>query len=1630
MLSQLPLFRTLQGEYVAIADCRAFTVRKQQQQQEAAVSTASASSGFSAFSFGSAAAASAAADSADNSAVSASRPSSSSEEASVSPQAARVLRSIASLSCVGALLEASGVQASLGSSSLGLGRRLVDTSVGAGASGLSGGAAVASVAASSQAAGTARDCFLQDRPEFAGLYRDLGIAELTDLQLLQRYVLPKFLTLPEEGQLQLLERIRDGWGALRTLKELRKAMQELQWLPVHSPLLAVAAELRSRASSTAEAGTSAGEASNPFLTSLEVAGHGLALTERQKELAAFASAQRVAPQHTVHPQHLLLRCVKALLEKELQQEDSAVLLDILPKEGENGRSSKAHLLHSIFAAGGWAEDQTVRPVAAAVASAAAPASSSADSSVALPAEPFASSPSWLPFLLDLGMQTSLHEKAVLQLLELAAVRRQPSGQVPDKGWAVVAFCLLQAAWHGEALPAASTSSSTLGVPAAMLRSQLLSLQQTAGEESSGSSWTSRAAAALSAAATAGVSAAAGASADAADLETMLAKASQQAARPYMVSSAGARALADIHAVPVYRPDWEGRVYAPSVSELEGVTAGVQAGHGRQQGGSAASLSALTSAAAGADPAEDALRMVRYRDVCLPSDVHLCWTVLPQVPEALLPAPSSQLEDTAGGGAGASGGAALPVSGGGAAGSQAAAASSGSATAAPTAAPSSSGSGRSSALSCLVISSPPFKSSILQHINVITTARGAPLAPLQRALEASVHASCLPLSLQSWAFRDSPLRVFSSIFRYLSSGSSSGSGSTGAGPSGAESAAVTSSAAPGAGIGAGGAAGGGWRSLSAAEKAWLMSRCLVPSGSSLYPPSRVFLRMSESLSPLAEEVPRALGAFDALLKQLGVEEAPKQRHYLQFLRELGVACTAAAHSSAQMHSLQHQQLLQHIALNPNELAAVHKILLALARGDAGSAAQTLSSRAMEDLYLPDFRGLLLPAGLVVFNDLPWFAEELSSQLQAADRLAHAAAAEGMDKRLHAQPMLTLLHPAVSAEVQERLGLRKLSQCVEERLIVDATAATAGSAGASATAFSSSSSIETALDAGSIALQGRLRSLLSSPSERSLLLTALLGSEALAACFTASMANGTGLQDMLSGKIAVDVLLAEQLTTQWFLLPTSTPSPVSLSNSTSNSSGRGGSSAAPLQPPQAALWHLQEMEAEQGQPGRALQLLISKQSLQQLQGLDIAAVFVLAMEAMLQRMKVHVPKDRLLAAAAFVRSLLPASENIAGEIGTVQQSSHSAELSQKLLAIGKALRFPASSFLAPELEGASTAAGSAASSGGSSLAKAAAAATPGLPITAEDRAICRPGLLREFRQGELVAIVNPWQRDSAMAAAADLIEAGASAEVLAAADAAATALFYGSVLSSQQDDASGTSVLQVLCPSSSSVAAGSAAASPSPVVRVLSSDAYYFLPSADALAQVCVRLGTMHRLTDRQADDSAAAAGGAAAGAALLSVTETAPAPAGAAVAAVPASGVASGAAPTTADTAGASTAAANSAESAEIVSAVSRLLQRAGVSMSQAESSNLQQSLQLQWKVQQQEQELQALQSQLAATQRELDAEKAQLTCNICMSEKVTRVLVPCGHCLCAACLEKLVSTTGKCVFDRSPLRAAVPLYLN
>jgi len=74
-------------------------------------------------------------------------------------------------------------------------------------------------------------------------------------------------------------------------------------------------------------------------------------------------------------------------------------------------------------------------------------------------------------------------------------------------------------------------------------------------------------------------------------------------------------------------------------------------------------------------------------------------------------------------------------------------------------------------------------------------------------------------------------------------------------------------------------------------------------------------------------------------------------------------------------------------------------------------------------------------------------------------------------------------------------------------------------------------------------------------------------------------------------------------------------------------------------------------------------------------------------------------------------------------------------------------------------------------------------------------------------------------------------------------------------------------------------------------------------------------------------------------------------------------------------------------------------------------------------------ELGAERAQLGEAREALHAASAAHHCQVCFTNDVTHVLVPCGHTICAPCLGQL-QPRNKCPWCRNVTQASVRFYLS
>lgn len=178
----------------------------------------------------------------------------------------------------------------------------------------------------------------------------------------------------------------------------------------------------------------------------------------------------------------------------------------------------------------------------------------------------------------------------------------------------------------------------------------------------------------------------------------------------------------------------------------------------------------------------------------------------------------------------------------------------------------------------------------------------------------------------------------------------------------------------------------FRRLARPVQAGLRDLPLVPVGTTLVRANRLFFRLNKDLSPFFYEVPRAFGAYDELLRNLGVRESPQSNDYALSLaelkREIGVGM-----------------------LNVNELNSAIDVVSLIA--DEESMGKSLKSDVK---YAPDSFGKLVNVTELLQNDCPWLINSGRLDLNR----------------------VFLVHPKLSRDLCEKLGIQRLSECITEVL----------------------------------------------------------------------------------------------------------------------------------------------------------------------------------------------------------------------------------------------------------------------------------------------------------------------------------------------------------------------------------------------------------------------------------------------------------------------------------------------------------------------------------------------------------------------------------------------------------------------
>jgi len=169
---------------------------------------------------------------------------------------------------------------------------------------------------------------------------------------------------------------------------------------------------------------------------------------------------------------------------------------------------------------------------------------------------------------------------------------------------------------------------------------------------------------------------------------------------------------------------------------------------------------------------------------------------------------------------------------------------------------------------------------------------------------------------------------------------------------------------------------------------LCERPLVPVGTTLVKANRLFFRLAKDLAPFFYEVPRAFGAYDLLLRKLGVCDSPKPEDYASSLVEL-------------------KEEMGDFKLNANELNSTIVVINLIANEGKNS---TLRSSARSPIFAPNSKGVLINTGYLLQNDCPWLVQGGRLDLS----LVH------------------LTHPKLSKELCEQLHIKRMSECIVEVL----------------------------------------------------------------------------------------------------------------------------------------------------------------------------------------------------------------------------------------------------------------------------------------------------------------------------------------------------------------------------------------------------------------------------------------------------------------------------------------------------------------------------------------------------------------------------------------------------------------------
>ena len=121
--------------------------------------------------------------------------------------------------------------------------------------------------------------FLAPKPHLAGVYETLGVKPAELPSILRKHVLPRFAELPAPAQAALAAAMCARWGSLRGDAQLKRMLQDMQWVPSDAALAQTASP-----AAAAGGGVDLGDA-----------------------VTAYAGGHLACPRELLHPHHRLAR---------------------------------------------------------------------------------------------------------------------------------------------------------------------------------------------------------------------------------------------------------------------------------------------------------------------------------------------------------------------------------------------------------------------------------------------------------------------------------------------------------------------------------------------------------------------------------------------------------------------------------------------------------------------------------------------------------------------------------------------------------------------------------------------------------------------------------------------------------------------------------------------------------------------------------------------------------------------------------------------------------------------------------------------------------------------------------------------------------------------------------------------------------------------------------------------------------------------------------------------------------------------------------------------------------------------------------------------------------------------------